>query len=87
MRLVLSLAAVTREASATRAAAALAAQCFFLDVSCLLLCAFVLWLFELIAALLSKSCMRPLLEARALLSSLSGSMLACGRGSKGSWTI
>ena len=68
-RLALSLLTVTLEASATTAAAALAAQCSFLDVSCLLLCA--LGLCSLLAALTSKVGLRSLLEADALLLTLS----------------
>ena len=69
LRLTPSLLTVTREASATTAAAALAAQCSFLDVSCLLLCA--RGCCSLLAAPLLEACPRPLLEADALLLTLS----------------
>ena len=72
-RLALSLLTVTLEASATTAAAALAAQCSLLDVSCLL--RFVLGLCSLLAALMSKANLRPLLEADALLLTLSYSSM------------
>ena len=72
-RLALSLLTVTLEASATTAAAALAAQCSLLDVSCLL--RFVLGLCSLLAALMSKTNLRPLLEADALLLTLSYSSM------------